>query len=145
MANKTLMNKYTTLCIALLGMFFLSACDADDPSLDYTAQYYSVGKVNLSNSLTESQRTVIGRLLDNMVKVDACQFYMGAQSRSASRANYNTSYTTMRDSMKLTAFTDENGVITYTKNNPFVDYVHLTDKRSYRHTLPNGSVKVDAI
>ena len=71
MANKTLMNKYTTLCIALLGMFFLSACDADDPSLDYTAQYYSVGKVNLSNSLTELQRTVIGRLLDNMVKVEA--------------------------------------------------------------------------
>ena len=145
MANKTLMNKYTTLCIALLGMFFLSACDADDPSLDYTAQYYSVGKVSLSNSLTESQRTVIGRLLDNMVKVEACQFYMGAQSRSASRANYNTSYTTVRDSMKLTAYTDENGVISFTKNNPFVDYVHLTDKRSYRHTLPNGSVKVDTI
>lgn len=145
MANKTLMNKYTTFCIALLGMFFLSACDADDPSLDYTAQYYSVGQVSLSNSLTESQRTVIGRLLDNMVKVEACQFYMGAQSRSASRANYNTSYTTVRDSMKLTAYTDENGVISYSKNNAFVDYVHLTDKRSYRHTLPNGSVKVDTI
>ena len=137
------MNKYTSLLFTLVCVL-LSACDAEDPSLDYTAQTYSVGQVSLSNSLSESQRSVIGSLLDNMVKVEHCQFYMGAQSRSSARANYNTSYTA-RDSMKLTAFTDENGVVSFTKNNDFVDYVHLTDKRSYRHTLPNGSVKVDTI
>jgi formylglycine-generating enzyme required for sulfatase activity len=139
------MNKYTTLFISLIGALCLSACDAEDPSLDYTAQYYSVGQVSLSNTLTESQRTVIGRLLDNMVKVEHCQFYMGSQARSTSRANYNPSYSSAKDSMKLTAFTDENGVITYTKNNWFVDCVHLLDKRSYRHTLSNGTVKVDTI
>ncbi len=137
------MNKYTSLLFTLVCVL-LAACDAEDPSLDYTAQTYSVGQVSLSNSLSESQRSVIGSLLDNMVKVEHCQFYMGAQSRSSARANYNTSYTA-RDSMKLTAFTDENGVVSFTKNNDFVDYVHLTDKRSYRHTLPNGSVKVDTI
>ena len=137
------MNKYTSLLFTLVCVL-LASCDAEDPSLDYTAQTYSVGQVSLSNSLSESQRSVIGSLLDNMVKVGHCQFYMGAQSRSSARANYNTSYTA-RDSMKLTAFTDENGVVSFTKNNDFVDYVHLTDKRSYRHTLPNGSVKVDTI
>ena len=137
------MNKYTSLLFTLVCVL-LASCDAEDPSLDYTAQTYSVGQVSLSNSLSESQRFVIGSLLDNMVKVEHCQFYMGAQSRSSARANYNTSYTA-RDSMKLTAFTDENGVVSFTKNNDFVDYVHLTDKRSYRHTLPNGSVKVDTI
>lgn len=142
---KRIMNKYTSILFTLVWVLFLTACDAEDPSLDYTAQYYSVGQVSLSNSLTESQRTVIGGLLDNMVKVESCQFYMGAQSRTSARANYNSFFTAVSDSMKLTAYTDENGVLTYTKNNPFVDYVHLTDKRAYRHKLSTGTVKVDTI
>ncbi len=139
------MNRYTTLFFALLGALVLTGCDAEDPSLDYTSQYYSVGQVSLSNTLTERQRTVIGQLLDHMVKVERCQFYMGAQSRSSARANYNPSYSVVGDSMKLTAMTDENGVTTFAKNNPFVDYVHLTDKRSYRHKLPSGKMMVDTI
>jgi len=139
------MNKYTFFLFSLIGVLFLAACDAEDPSLGYTARYYSVGQVSLSNSLTESQRTVIGKLLDNMVQVESCQFYMGGQARSTARANYNTSYTAVGDSMKLTAFTDENGNITYTKNNWFVDYVHLTDKRAYRHKLSTGKMMVDTI
>ncbi len=139
------MNRYTSLLFSLLWAFILTACDADDPSLDYTARYYSVGQVSLSSSLSESQRTVIGNLLDNMVKVESCQFFMGGQARSTSRANYNTSFTALGDSMKLTAYTDENGVLTYTKNNWFVDYVHLTDKRAYRHKLSTGKMVVDTI
>lgn len=139
------MNRYTSILLSVLGVLLLTACDAADPSLDYQAQTYSVGRVTLNGSLTEAQRSVIGGMLDNMVRVEPCQFYMGAQSRTASRANYNPSFTVVSDSMKLTSFTDENGVVTYTKNNPFVDYVHILDKRTYRHTLSNGAVKVDTV
>lgn len=131
--------------LAILCASILASCDAEDPSLDYNVQTYAVGQVALPSALTQQQREVIGSLLDNMVLVENCQFWMGAQSRSSERANFLSVYTALGDSMKLTMSVDENGVVTYTKNNFYVDYVHLTDKRSYRHTLSNGKVRTDTI
>ena len=133
------------LVISLLCTLLASSCDNEDPSLVYDEQTYSVGQVSLSSSLSASQREVITNLLDNMVLVEHCQFYIGAQSRTSARANYNSAFTALSDSMKLTVSVDENGDTTITKNNYFVDYVHILDKRAYRHTLSTGTVRTDTI
>lgn len=141
MTNTT--NKY--LSSAIVGALLLMACDVEDPSLDYQLETFAIGQVGLSSQLNAGQREVISNLLDNMVKVEAGQFWMGAQSRSNGRPNYQSAYTALSDSMKLTMAVDADGKTTYTKNNFYVDYVHLTDKRTYRHTLSNGSIRTDTI
>lgn len=139
------MNRFFYSISALFFLFVISACDAEDPSLNYEKVNLSIGEVSISTSLSDQQRQAITSLLDNMVKVESCQYYMGAQGKSSSRANYSSNFTTNSDSLKLTEFTDENGILSYIKNSAFVDYVHLLDKRSYRHTLNNGTVKVDTV
>lgn len=139
------MNKIFYVISALFLMLAVSACDAEDPSLTYEKVTLSIGEVSLNGSLNEQQRQAVVTLLDNMVKVENCQFYQGAQSRSSARANYSTAFTANPDSLKLTEITGSDGVKTFSKNSPFVDYVHLLDKRTYRHTLENGTVKVDTI
>ena len=139
------MNRYITALSALVLLFVVSACDAEDPSLYYEKVNLSIGEVSLNSSLSEQQRQAVVSLLDNMVKVEGCQFYMGIQSRSLQRPNYSSAFTSNVDSLKLTEVTDENGKMTYVKNSAFVDFVHLLDKRSYRHTLANGKIQVDTI
>lgn len=139
------MNRFFYVISALILLFSFNACDADDPSLPYEKVNLSVGEVSLSNSLNEQQRQAVMTLINNMVKVESCQFYMGTQSRTTSRANYSSSFSANVDSMKLTVVTDAEGKKSYVKNSAFVDYVHLLDSRTYRHTLSNGTVKVDTI
>lgn len=137
------MNRYILLLLLLPLMAFV-ACEAEDPSLDYNMQTYSIGQVSLDGSLSAQQREVIGTLLDNMVLVEKCQFWMGGQGRSTARANYYPSFTA-GDSLKLTVSVDEKGDTTYTRNSWFVDYAHLTDKRAYRHKLSDGKYRTDTI
>lgn len=130
--------------LAIFGAVVFASCDAEDPSLDFVSQN-PLEQISLPSSLNAQQRDVIGSLLENMVKVENCQFWMGAQSRTTTRANYLSAYTALSDSMKLTVSVDENGDSSFVKNNFYVDYVHLTDKRSYRHTLSSGKVRTDTI
>lgn len=138
--NKIFANIITiaSLACAVVG------CDADDPSLVYQEENFAVGQVSLSTGLNQQQREAIGTLLDNMVKVEPCQFLMGAQSRLTSRPNYHSAFSSNADSLKLTGVRDANGVFSYTKNSAFVDYVHLLDKRTYRHS-EDGKVFVDTV
>lgn len=126
-----------------LAAAMMAACDVEDPSLEYIP--FSPSQIAPSSQATQQQREVISSLIDNMVKVEAGQFWMGVQSRSSQRANYFPGYTALSDSMKLTMAVDADGNITYTKNNFYVDFVHLTDKTTYRHTLSNGKVRTDTI
>lgn len=139
------MNKKISYIFAIAALVCAaSACDADDPSLEYQAENFTIGQVQLSSGLNEKQRDAIGTLLNNMVKVEHCQFLMGAQSRTSARANYLSAYSSNVDSLKLTGARDENGNFTYTANNAFVDYVHLLDKRTYRHYV-GEKVYVDTV
>ncbi len=138
--NKLLPTITTTALLALA----LAGCDADDPSLQYDAQNYTIGQVSLSSSLNDQQRQAIGSLLDNMVKVEPCQFMMGAQSRLSSRANYVSVYGANHDSLKLTGTHVTAHDVIYMPNSPFVNNVHMLDKRTYRHTV-DGTVYVDTI
>lgn len=139
------MNKIFYAISALFFLFAVSACDAEDPSLTYEKVNLSIGEVSVSSTLGEQQRQAVVSLLNNMVKVESCQFYQGAQSRLSTRPNYASNFSGNADSLKLTEFTGADGIMTITKNSAFVDYVHLLDKRAYRHTLEDGSVKVDTV
>lgn len=139
------MNRFFCAISALFFLFAVSACDAEDPSMDYEKVNLTIGEISLNGSLSEQQRQAIVTLLDNMVKVENCQFYMGGQGRYSFRPNYSSAFSARYDSLKLTEFTDENGKLTYIKNSAFVDYVHLLDTRAYRHTLSNGTVQVDTV
>lgn len=139
------MNKILYAISALVLLVAVYSCDEEDPSMKYDKMTLSIGEVSLSSQLNDQQRQAITTLLNNMVKVDNCQFYMGAQGRSATRYNYSASFSSYSDSLKLTEYTDENGVMSYLKNSAFVDYVHLLDKRAYRHTLSNGKVQTDTV
>jgi len=139
------MNKIYYVISALLFLFVISACDAEDPSLKYEKISLPIGEVSVSSSLTDQQRQPIVKLLESMVKVEACQFYQGGQSRSSARANYSSVFSSNQDSLKLTEVTGSDGVLRYEKNNYFVDYVHLLDKRAYRHKWADGTVHVDTI
>lgn len=139
------MNKILYAISAFAILIAIHSCDENDPSLKYEKMTLSIGEVNLSGSLNDQQREALVSLLNNMVKVEDCQFYMGSQGRTSSRYNYSSAYSAFSDSLKLTEYTGEDGKITYIKNNAFVDYVHLLDKRVYRHTLPNSKVQVDTV
>ena len=142
---KHLLHLLVALLVTASSLVVLASCDADDPSLDYTAQTYAIGRVSLPSSLTDQQRTVIGQLLDDMVLVEPCQFWMGAQGKTSTRANYLSSFSAIGDSMKVTVSVDENGDTTIYKNHWYVDYCHILDKRAYRHTLSTGTVRTDTI
>jgi len=135
--------RLSALLSCLVALVAFVSCDADDPTTPYTAEY-AVGRVTLPSSLTDQQRTIIGSLLDHMVQVEPCQFWMGGQSRSSARPNYFSSYVAC-DSMKITVEVDADGDTTIIKNSWYVDYVHIYDKRAYRHTLSNGKVRTDTV
>lgn len=146
-SHLTAMTKTTSilpLSLTLMGVLGLASCDVEDPSLAYESQSVDPGQISLS-SVPAAQQAVIQQLLDNMVRVDGGQFWMGAQSRSNARANYLSAYTALSDSLKLTKAVDADGNTTYTKSSFYVDYVHLTDQRPYRHTLSDGKVRTDTI
>lgn len=138
------MNKISAYIITVASACLLSACDAADPTLDYQEESFSIGQVSFNAALTSQQRDAIGSLLDNMVKVERCQFLMGAQARNSSRANYLSIYNSNCDSLKLTGSRDADGNFTYTPNSAFVKNVHLLDKRTYRHSV-DGTIYVDTV
>lgn len=79
---------YTLLsCIALLSMTFVS-CEEADPGIQYDEIVLGTGKVSWGSDVSDADKKVIAQLIDNMVKVEACDFYMGAQSQSVKRPGY---------------------------------------------------------
>lgn len=83
------MNKIIKCASALLiGLTALTSCDDAEEGIVYKETPFAVGNVRWDNSVTPSQQEVISNLLNNMVKVEACQFRMGLQSKSSKRYNY---------------------------------------------------------
>lgn len=85
---------------AIFASMALVACDEDDPSLKYEKQVFPVGEVTWSSSVNASDRAVITDLINNMVKVEQCQFFMGAQGLTYKRVNFFSNFTyrdTIRD------------------------------------------------
>lgn len=63
------------------------ACDDDE--FEIPAQtVLPAGTIVWASDVTPSEREVIANLVNNMVKVEACDFYMGAQIKGATLPNY---------------------------------------------------------
>jgi len=75
------------LMLAVLPLALVS-CEDAATGLVYDEMTYPVGNVNWSSDVSAADKAVISQLVDNMVKVEACRFYMGAQSSSVKKANY---------------------------------------------------------
>ncbi len=73
------------LCLAACVTF--TACDEDETGILYDRQVFPVGEV-VWNGVSENDKAVITGLINNMVKVENTLFYMGAQLKSTSLANY---------------------------------------------------------
>lgn len=77
----------------------IAACNEDDHSLYYEPQSFPVGQVMWSSDVNASQKEAISELLSHMVKVEACQFWMGGQNKSYRRVNYFASYNGTPDTL----------------------------------------------
>lgn len=78
------------LCLIVLAVF--ASCDDKENNVVVSVEKFPVGNVSWSSDVTAQDKEVITELINNMVLVEANQFYMGAQSRSYSRVNYFTGF-----------------------------------------------------
>lgn len=77
---------------AAFSSLFVS-CDEKNENVQINTEKFPVGTVSWSSEVTAQQREVISELINNMVCVEATEFFMGGQSRTYSRPNYHSGYT----------------------------------------------------
>lgn len=73
--------------LSIVAWVSVTSCDDDETGIVYDRQTFPVGEVTWRN-VSESDRAVITELINNMVKVESTLFYMGAQLKSTTQANY---------------------------------------------------------
>ena len=89
-----------SILFAVLSAVLLASCDDVEEGISYKKTTFPVGEVVWRSDVSASEQAVISNLINNMVKVEACQFYMGAQAKTYRRANY-FGYFSGRDSVFL--------------------------------------------
>lgn len=139
------MRKYFVNIVCTLLAAFLVGCDAKDDSISYNKEEFPVATVSWTPGLSQENRDVITEMLNNMTKVESCQFYIGVQAKKASRYNYNTTFSSYSDSVKVILRRDYDEATKATKDtwiyDSFADRVHILDKvgRSRYQYLVDGS------
>ena len=88
--------------IALVSINLATSCDDAETGISYKKIVFPVGEAVWRSDVSDEDKVVIAGLINNMVKVEACQFYMGVQSRKPKQANYFSSYGS-RDTIWLSA------------------------------------------
>lgn len=83
------MIKHSPIAVVALicGLIGSVSCDENEFEIPERT-VLPAGTVVWAPDVTPSEREVIANLVGNMVKVEACDFYMGAQTRSAALPNY---------------------------------------------------------
>lgn len=94
---KSINFRLVSFVLASIAVLFAS-CDDAEEGISYKKVSFPVGEVTWRSDVSAEDQEVITNLINNMVKVDQCQFYMGGQAKTYRRANYN-SYFTGRDSI----------------------------------------------
>ena len=98
------MKKYAFIAGAIASLILslsVTSCDDADEGLQYTETPFPVGTAKWRSDVTVDDKAVISNLINNMVKVEACQFYMGVQGKTNKRDNYFASSSFSRDTVKL--------------------------------------------
>lgn len=131
------------VCTLLLALFV--GCDAKDESITYDREVFPVATVTWNSGLSQENREVISGMLNNMSKVESCQFLIGTQAKKASRYNYNSVFGAYSDSVRVVLRRDYDEDTKVTKESwvydSFADRVRLLDKvgRSRYQYLRDGS------
>lgn len=124
---------------ALISMFFVTSCDDAEEGIHYNKTVFPVGEAVWRSDVSSDEQAVITQLINNMVKVEACQFYMGVQSQTVKRANYFTGY-----GERDTVWYDKNRQTAYWRNlksadtawyNP-ADFHFLDTVKTKKDTIP---------
>jgi len=76
----------------------VASCDDAEEGIRYNRTVFPVGEAVWRSDVSAEDRAVITNLINKMTKVEKCQFYMGAQSKTSQRANFFSSIT-YRDSI----------------------------------------------
>jgi formylglycine-generating enzyme required for sulfatase activity len=115
-------------------MCIASSCDEDDFEVP-AAETFAVGKVTWSSEVTTAEREVITNLLNNMVKVEACSFYMGAQFYSNTKPNYASVFS------KTDTATWVGPVVTVSMPDYYIGRYEVTQAEwmAVMDTLPSGN------
>lgn len=95
------MNRFFDILSVSVACFslMLFSCDEDNNNVTVSTEKFDVGKVTWSSDVTAQEKQVISELIESMVKVEATQFYMGAQSKNYSRPNYLSGFTVGKDTI----------------------------------------------
>lgn len=139
------MKKYLVNIVCTLLSALLVGCDAKDESITYNREVFPVATVSWSSAISPENREVLTTLLNSMNKVEACQVYIGVQSRKSARFNYNSSFSSYSDSVRAILRRDYDESIKATKDtwvyDSYADRLHLLDKvaRSRYQYLSDGS------
>lgn len=137
------MIKYSPIAVIIFicSLIFSVSCDENEFKIpDQTV--LPAGTVVWAPDVTPDEREVITNLINNMVKVEACEFYMGAQIWNASLPNYFPYF-----SKKDTA-TWVGPVITVTMPDFYIGRYEITqgEWEAVMDTVPTGSYcKVESL
>lgn len=131
---------------------FMASCDDAEEGIRYQKSVFPVGEAVWRSDVNADDRAVITSLINKMVKVESCQFYMGAQAKYVKRANYFSSFTT-RDTIwnrNNTAFWRDlktKDTIWYNVNDyHFLDTIRTKyDTVTYASVYKNGSASVGPV
>lgn len=139
------MKNYIVNIVCTLLSALLVGCDAKDDSISYSREQFPVATVTWSSAVSQENREVITEMLNNMSKVEACQFFIGAQARKASRFNYNSNFSSYSDSVRAILRREYDEAAKTTKDvwvyDAFAKRLHILDKvsRSRYQYLSDGT------
>lgn len=77
----------------------LASCDEKENNVVPSVEKFPVGNVTWSSEVSAQDKEVISELINDMVCVEATDFFMGAQGRNNERPNYATGYTAGKDTI----------------------------------------------
>lgn len=141
-----------SIFLAALTAVLFSSCDDVEEGISYQTTVFPVGEAVWRNDVSASDQAVISNLINNMVKVEGCQFYMGSQAKTYRRANY-FSYLSSHDTIFYRngkAFTrnlkTEDTVFYNPANFHFIDTVKTKrDTVRYANIYKNGAFWVGPV
>lgn len=84
---------YTIICLAVAFAATWVSCDEAEVGIEYVEMPLSVENIKWRSDVNAEDREVISQLIENMVRVENCKFYMGAQCSALKRPNYMSGFT----------------------------------------------------
>ncbi|MDO4497089.1 MAG: SUMF1/EgtB/PvdO family nonheme iron enzyme [Bacteroidales bacterium] len=83
---------YTLLSLVALLPVVLTSCDEAETGIVYKEINCPTDAIKWGSDVSAADKEVIAQLVNNLVKVEACDFYMGVQSSTSRREGYMSGF-----------------------------------------------------